>query len=329
MLVDVSGLGHSGKTSVTNLLEEVKNFNVHPPSVELNLLRLPCGLRDLHRVLKDDYSPENVHWLLKNLVPLLTNSSRLYKETLDLEISLDVLMDSLSVEIDTRHWYDSLYVMDSPKRASIKRVLDKTGMIHVFRNLRGLERVNKVYSAPRQDASQAIRLFMGELLNERTVLNNFTGINVSPRDFVIFPDLKVIFVHRDPRDIYASIFSNDIFVPDFERNSKMNQTKLKMQFLKAGNLQEFISNQISVRESILRKEHPNILHIYFEDLVLNYEKTRKNIFDHLSIESTEHKAKFSRFNPNDSSENVFLYKHLPEDIINEMNVSLKKYYYGS
>ena len=56
-LIDISGFGHSGKTTVTNLFSEVDATHVHDPNFEFGLLRLPDGLIDLKRNVLDNWTP--------------------------------------------------------------------------------------------------------------------------------------------------------------------------------------------------------------------------------------------------------------------------------
>ena len=64
-LVDVSGLGHSGKTAVTDLLSEVDGVHTHHHSFEFDLLRLPDGIIDLQQSLCGHWSPSRSDFAIK------------------------------------------------------------------------------------------------------------------------------------------------------------------------------------------------------------------------------------------------------------------------
>ena len=54
--IDVSGLGHSGKTAVMDLLSEIEGFHLNNTVFEFNLLRLPDGIFDLKWAVYDNWS---------------------------------------------------------------------------------------------------------------------------------------------------------------------------------------------------------------------------------------------------------------------------------
>ena len=70
--------------------------------------------------------------------------------------------------------------------------------------------------------------------------------------------------------------------------------------------------------------HDRILKIRFEDLVLNYEETKKEIEEFLCLTEENHISKFKYFNPLQSNKNVMIWKKIfksitIEKIKNEIN----------
>ena len=104
-----------------------------------------------------------------------------------------------------------------------------------------------------------------------------------------FDNLKLIFTWRDPRDQYATF-----------RNRHMD---MRVQTPEA--FIEFYKRSMS---GLLEVKHENFLLIRFEELVLNYDKTTKEIIDFLGLDLTKHTKKFEFFDPKVSIKKIGSYK---------------------
>ena len=60
MIINVTGLGHSGKTLIYDTFNDEKTQDVLPSSVEFELLRMPNGFMDLLESIKFGSDPIKV-----------------------------------------------------------------------------------------------------------------------------------------------------------------------------------------------------------------------------------------------------------------------------
>ena len=76
------------------------------------------------------------------------------------------------------------------------------------------------------------------------------------------------------------------------------------------------------------KNDQRVLRINFEDLILQYDDTKKTVFDFLDIDGSDHVNKFKYFDPNVSNNNVGVWKkYKNQDDINKIYKELKEYCY--
>ena len=126
-VIDVSGIGHSGKTAVTDILREVRGFHVHDNSFEFDLLRLPDGILDLEKALCDNWSPIRSDFAIKRFKQLALALEDGYSETLNSNFKILTQKYVESLIIDQLHingWYDELY-KDNTNKKKLKIILKK------------------------------------------------------------------------------------------------------------------------------------------------------------------------------------------------------------
>ena len=61
---------------------------------------------------------------------------------------------------------------------------------------------------------------------------------------------------------------------------------------------------------LFEKDHARIVYVWYEDLVLNYDKTVQELFTRVGINSSLHTKKKKFFNPVQSSKNVGIWKKI-------------------
>ena len=352
-LIDVSGIGHSGKTAVTDLLREVEGVQAHHNSFEFNLLRLPDGILDLHNALCTSWSPSRSDIALKRFRKLCESLSESYSNVLTarfMEYTDQYLQSLIIGSLFIDGWYDSLYNNDGYKR-EIVRTLKWLGILKLAK--KGYEVVR---SASRKPSSKAeVFLSAGDGFVEKTIVylekvmfsrmaesentiitnNVFEPFNPK-RSLEYFNDAFCVIVDRDPRDIYASVMNiGAAYVPKFETDEGLFTAnylqQLKEDMLGTGDIHCFINRQILYRQKMeFNTTDKNIVYLHYEDLIMNYGNTVQLIFDAVGIDSRRHLLKKQHFDPEKSSKNVGLWKAIKDSKeIQLIGKELKEYLYIS
>ena len=348
-LIDISGFGHSGKTTVNNLFSEVDGIHVHDPNFEFGLLRLPDGLIDLKRNVLDNWTPIKSDIQIKRFLNLVKKLNSNYSENLNTNfynLSLELVNNLVRYKTHIE-WYDNLYnnQYDSSLKMFTKKAFQELGILTSFRKLKkqistnNIKNKDEVNMVTNVNFDSLIKKYLNSLLSLKDniiVTNNaFEPFNPSA-SISFFNDSYSIIVDRDPRDIYlSSIYSDNLFVPDFEKNNKsvsldfiQNQKK---DFLGSKNIDIFIWRQKQLRDSVKKDiKSDRILRINYEDLIFNYEKTVNLIFKFSKINHNSHSNKFKFFDPKISKLNVNLWKkHKDNSNILLIEKKLSKYLYNS
>lgn len=348
-LIDISGFGHSGKTTVTNLFSEVDATHVHDPNFEFGLLRLPDGLIDLKRNVLDNWTPIKSDIQIKRFLNLVKKLNSNYSENLNSNFysSSIELINNIVMYKTQIHWYDDLYnnEYDSNMKMFTKKAFQKLGVLNRFRKLKkqrstnNSKNKNEVNMVTNVNFNSLIKKYLNCLLSFKDniiVTNNaFEPFNPS-ESMSFFNDAYSIIVDRDPRDIYlSSINSDNLFVPDFEKNNTSVSLEFiqnqKKDFLGSNNIDMFIWRQKQLRDSIKKDINSDrILRINYEDLIFNYEKTVNLIFKFSKINPNSHLNKFKFFDPKISKSNVNLWKkHKDNSDILLIEKELSNYLYKS
>jgi hypothetical protein len=105
-------------------------------------------------------------------------------------------------------------------------------------------------------------------------------------------DTKIIYVERDPRDIY-------LLYRFYDKNHTTGGYPLSMP--------AFCDHYRSQRKNVLPKNE-NILTLNFEDLVLDYEASKEKIERFCGLKSTDHINPLQHFIPDISAGNIGLYR---------------------
>jgi hypothetical protein len=115
--------------------------------------------------------------------------------------------------------------------------------------------------------------------------------NVNDFSALLPKDTKIIYVERDPRDIY-------IFYKYFYRRNTTDGYPMQVN--------DFCTFYLSQRKNAL-PESINILQVRFEDLVLNYERSVDKIESFCGLRSPDHVNRYRFFDPSISINNIGLY----------------------
>ena len=314
-VIDVSGIGHSGKTAVTDILREVRGFHVHDNSFEFDLLRLPDGILDLEKALCDNWSPIRSDFAIKRFKQLALALEDGYSETLNSNFKILTQKYVESLIIDQLHingWYDELY-KDNTNKKKLKIILKKIGFFSLLKKIYRKIKTNSALSQKRTEVHlvsgnkfyeftkaylQSLLFFKVRKDYNTVVVNNAFEAFKPENSINYFDNAFSIVVLRDPRDIYASILlQEEAFIPSFEDGdgiySKEYLQSLKKNMLGVEDIKVFIKRQELYMSQInfSAREKAKILYINYEDLVLQYEKTVAKIFSHLKINQKDHTQK--------------------------------------
>jgi len=343
-LVDVSGIGHSGKTAVSDLLKEVKDITVHPSSFEFNLLRLTHGLIDLKNSICENWSPIRSDYAVKNFLSLVEKLNKDYSNVLNINFKSCSInfIDTLIVGKLYTNWYDEYYTINRNQVIRLPIFFKKIAKI-IF-NIIG-------YKYGDTKIKQLVYLVENEKFDDKikAYLHNILFSNIGTSDYVVthnafepfnpnislnlFNEAYSIIVVRDPRDIYLSTVNNhNLFIPEFESNSKVYSIKyltdLKKDFLGSQDINLFIQRQKLYWKNLSHEKNKFVKVIYFEDLVLNYEATINDIFSFLKINKLHHDSKKKYFDPEKSRKNILLWKNSSHrEELEILEKELGKYFY--
>lgn len=322
--LDVSGVGHSGKSAITDLLREVEGVFVPHFQFEFDLLRVPGGLLDLrHRVLTD-WSPvrshaaihafrdvvnkmgRNPHWW--DLAGLAKSTSQRYDRAFRGHFTKlsEEFVSSLVVAEYAAEWpYDDLRIGSALRLA--RKILRRVG----FRNK--LRRNVCLVHSTKFDARAA------EYLS-----GLYSAIVPSETEFVVFnnglepfnpiPGLDMlagagqIVVTRDPRDVYVSGLNATNVAGDDRALIAFDNDGLNKSFLATDDLQLFVKRLRIYYSRLFMGSDPRVLRVRFEELVTDYDRTVARLLGFLKIDPTRHSSPRVHFRPEISAAGVGLWR---------------------
>jgi hypothetical protein len=150
---------------------------------------------------------------------------------------------------------------------------------------------------------QDILIAMGQRDDKNIVLDQPFAVNNPQKSFRYFYNPKAIIVDRDPRDLY--LFNKRFLYSKREYNFPVDT------------VENYVRYYRNIRKGMPYADTNNdILNIYFEDMIYEYERTVKKIIDFLDLKY--HSMPQSVFKPHISINNtqlVNIYPDLVEDII--------------
>ena len=349
-IIDVSGLGNSGRTAFNDLFREIKSCYVHPNLSEFNLIRLPDGILDLHHALCGSWSPSRSDFAIKRFRKLCQSLSVQYSETLtDKFIQYtDAYIESLiNDSIFIEGWYDSLYENRTQKE-KLKSVLKRVGLFTLSKKIyklvesdRLIINKTKVFLSNGSSFIEKTKIYLENILC-LDIMNSMstivTGNAFEPfnpvENIKYFNDAISIIIDRDPRDIYASVIkTNDLFKADFEKNDTNISHKYlldqRKDFLGANDINIFIRRQKLYREKMqIQNNNPRVIYLNYEDLVLKYDDTIQAIFSKVGIDPDRHTKKKHFFDPAQSAKNVGIWRKMKDsEEIKLIETELNEYLY--
>ncbi len=122
---------------------------------------------------------------------------------------------------------------------------------------------------------------------------------------------KMIVVDRDPRGIYCSLIKYRV--------------KIGVEMARTHNIDQYIIMHKALRR--IRPQSENILYLRLEDLVLDYEKTKKRVSDFIGVDISHHISPRKYFDPSISIKNLDIWKQyedkFPKGVFDKIYEELK------
>lgn len=325
--VDVSGIGSSGKSAVTDLLREFDGLYVPHFQFEFDLIRAPGGLLDLRHAVQEDWSPVRSHAALNRfrrlvrtlgidakpwqLGKLISSGSQRYSRQFGPSYFKiwETFCEALVALRYRAEWPYDDYEISGWWRVA-KRVLKRLGMREAF-----LHQVT-VIDGSRFDtlARHAMQQLYAPLMTPGqtlAILNNaLEPFNPSP-GLDLLGDARQIVVVRDPRDVFATgqKASGDVKTRGMQAfdNDGLNKT-----FLASDDVSAFCLRHRLHWDSLPKSRDRRIMRIWFEDLVEQPEQTVAEILRFLDLDPAGHTAPRTAFKPEVSRKSVRAARHFPD-----------------
>jgi hypothetical protein len=342
-IIDISGFGHSGKSSLFDYLRQYDEVFSFPVNVEFELLRLPDGLIDLHCALDYSWSPIRSNLRLKKfreLVYKLGINTTLFRPT-SLFIgngnNYNSYFNNEFVKISER-FIDELVLLEF-KTYWPYEDFEKSGF-RLFSN-KVLRRffpdidMHDVKLTSILDFEKKVNRYIQDLFDV-VCLDNHSHVMLTnalePYNPSIGLDLLgdgfSIIVDRDPRDVFCSLIDlNQQFVPSFDKSRKSLWIKRKM--VAFDNVDLFILKYRLFRNNISILDDSRVLRVNFESFILDHDRVAMQIKDFVGIPQAVFKES-KYFSTTDSVKNIGLYKkyeNLPELV--KISRELSEYCFNS
>lgn len=339
----LSGLNLTGKTILTDFFREFKGVYVPSHTSEFDLIRIQGGLLDLSNAIHEDWSPIRSDAAIRRFqrviarvgtVASLSNPSSLFYAN---GMSYDSTFNHKFLEISEKYINSLIEYRYSHEWPYLS--IDKLPILQFWQRLRRVIFKKKIFPVEifGTDPTKFLdktKFYLDELFqtivadeDHFAVIHNAIEPFNPTRGLDLFSNGRLIVVQRDPRDVYASSFPiNNGYKPTFEEGRLL---KLKMGLTSAYDIEKFILRQRIQYESIqTRNDDHRVLRLKFEDIILKYEESIKQIIQFLNLDKSQHIYKRQFFNPNLSKKNIGLWKsHGDYESIRRIERELGKYCY--
>ena len=334
MIINITGMGHSGKSLLTDIIQENLNYEISP-AVEFELFRMPYGLLDLLDVVDGGNDPlrfKIVHTRLVRQLRRMSNSvipalpwtyllnsghgySKIYgKEFLEFIKEIESLK-SCDLKDITR-----IDVLSHLSESSLNFALSKLKLMGHQIQLESMPNFDITDLADELIAS-IHRMYKADT-KDVVLLNNALDHFSLLRKTASYLNIKTVFVKRDPRDIWISLFGKQkTYSPKWERSSWSDAIKTK---LWPEDIDDFIQ-QYSLTMERLNSFPANVLVVNYEDLVLETSEELERICNFLSIPKLDSKKAITIASR--STGNVMLNSKENSSDLNRIKLDLSKYLY--
>ena len=321
--IDISGVGNAGKSAVVDLLREMDNFYVPEYWFEFDMMRVPGGLLDFRHCLLEDWSPVRSHAAYHEFLDVI---SKMGRDPAPWDIP--GLMSITSQRYDRRfngkfcelsqefadHFkvgkYKAEWPYDGLRESGAFRLLKKIGRHFGFR----MSFFKDVLLMDGHDFDEVARNYVENLYRSFIPQScDYVAFNNAFEPFNPIPGLdmlraKQIIVTRDPRDIYVSGLNSHNVKSIDKSLLAFDNDGLSKAFLASDDLDTFVLRYRLYHDHLYNGDRKDVLHIKFEELIMNHETHIKMILEFLDIDPARHIRPNSRFIPAESRKNIGLWK---------------------
>lgn len=333
--VDVSGFFTSGSSAMVDLLKEFRGF--YEPNAEIRFIRDPYGIIPMENALINQWDWINASASISDFLRFMKKSARRKGLILPMGFNLKKNINPNILEITDEYIQeitDYTFKMDfyhyKFKKSYIRYQLDRYRWAIEHLTKGRLKTANRnielcYFSKPSQEKFNIAtkrylqRLFEPHCLekeNNFIILDQAIPTNNTQIIHRYFEKAKMIIVDRDPRDM---------FVDDYLWGESLDTEQLSVD-----SAWKFIKRTKAMREGIIIDN--DILYTRFEDLVVNYNETTKNVLYFLGLSESDHIRKRHFLKPEISIKNVGIWRkfyNTHADSIRLIEKELKDFCYDS
>lgn len=310
--INVAGFFGSGSSAVVDLLKEFEGF--YECNAEIRFIKDPRGICDLENSVVNNWELINSAAAIADFRKMIEKGSRHgghifsraglgYKRKINNKI-LEVTDNYLN-KITQYKYIGDFYHFKFQKKY-LKYLIDRYRTAIEYYTKGYLKTGNRnlkplYFSHPtKEEFYKATKDYFEDLFEPKIADNSYQYIvldqAVSPNNPDViekyFYDSKLIIVDRDPRDTFVNEYKSGCYLDnDFNTYEGGHNYAIRQRALRSG-----------------IKESPNILVVKFEDLILNYTKTKAQIADFIGIPLQKHINPMKYLKPEVSARNIGLWK---------------------
>ena len=305
------GFAASGGSALRDFFNEFEDIYLFP--CEFRLLKEKNGLLDLENSLFNSKSPDNIDLAIKDFIILCNNFARIttklkrrglnYDKYTNGKFSLYVkeFIDNLidyKYPLNTHNLDFRKNYFNSQFERLILKILPYTYFeqeaFMCYPNIdKYIYLAKKLISSILFEASKQVDV-KPSIIGLHNLVNPYTKKHVD-KSFKYFVDLKMIFIDRDPRDIFID-FPHNRYLPN-------NATNLEKAIF-------FVNFFKALRAEVKYfKNKDKVLFINFEEFIINHEEIKINLENFLGINFLRNFNSYEKFSPSKSIKNIGKYKN--------------------
>lgn len=329
--VVIYGFGYSGSGAVVDLLKEVNPDVVYTSDAKFFGMRDVGGLVDLEHALLDDWDLCKVSEAIDRFLKLCKrscHSSRSILQTYGMDYNkwfskefMKYSKEFIDELTDFRYYsYEHSYLLGhnyfEGLYSRLTHILDKRGLLllppftdkpyfsqpsreQYFESAKRY--INRIYST-HPDSKYLVIDHHPLPVQQYERLKNYYGSNT-----------KMIVVDRDPRNIYCSLIKYHV--------------KIGVDMSRSHDVEKYVRYHKSLRSNLPKS--PDILYLRLEDFVLDYDNTKRRVFDFVGIDVSDHICPKTFFDPSVSIKNLDIWRKYeniyPEGTFDKIKDQLNEY----
>lgn len=332
-IVVPTGYMGSGSSAVTDLLSEVEGYTSTNGNYEYVFMHCPNGVFDLedklligNNVVRSDEALHSFYYCMETLCKNKHYWVGDYNNKIGEEFfewCNDFINSLIDDKIQEAYWY---YQENPDFRIFIKKVISKLLKVASHNKIKTKPGVRYeemwISYVSEENFYKCVKTFLEQFFNKMGIKDNNIILdqfllphNLFRMDRYFDDNCKVIVVERDPRDVFLL--------------NKYYWNKANCPVPYSFNVEKFCRNYKKMRLSEKTLDNKNVKRICFEDLIYNYDKEVKSLFDFLGISKEMHIRPGTKLIPEKSRINtqLFLKNNMFIEEAHYIENQLKEYIY--